>query len=310
MSESPSLDMSVRVGGLVLKNPVITASGTYGYADIQPVEAMAQLGAACTKGLSLRPREGNPPPRIWETEAGMLNAIGLANMGIERFLGESLPALKAGGVTVIANIYGESEEDFASLAALLGGAGGVSAIELNVSCPNVSRGGMLFGRDPSMTSRLTRKVAAASSLPVIVKLTPQAEDLAAVARAAQDAGAVAVTAVNTFRAMAIDPLTGRPRLSTVTGGLSGPAVKPIVMRMVYELAGALSIPVIASGGVMTGLDAVEYLMAGACAVQVGMAGLLRPQAPFDILAQLEAHCREHRTSPAALTGLTRRLLSE
>jgi dihydroorotate dehydrogenase (NAD+) catalytic subunit len=299
MSESPSVDMSVRIGGLVLKNPVITASGTYGYGDIQPVETMARLGAACTKGLSLRPREGNAPPRIWETEAGMLNAIGLANMGIEKFLGENLPALKAGGVTVIANIYGESEEDFASLA----------AIELNVSCPNVSRGGMLFGRDPSMTSRLTQRVAAASSLPVIVKLTPQAEDLAAVARAAEDAGAAAVTAVNTFRAMAIDPLTGRPRLSTVMGGLSGPAVKPIVMRMVYELAGALSIPVIASGGVMTGLDAVEYLMAGACAVQVGMASLLRPQAPFDILAQLEAHCREHRTSPAGLTGLTRRLLS-
>jgi dihydroorotate dehydrogenase (NAD+) catalytic subunit len=279
------VDLAVSLGSLRLKNPVMTASGTYGYGhDVQPPALMEKLGALCTKGLSLKPRDGNPPPRIWETECGMLNAIGLANMGIEKFLGSVLPDLAGAGVTVIANIYGESEGDFEALAGMLRGVSGIAAVELNVSCPNVKLGGMLFGMDPGLTARLTAGVVERSGLPVIVKLTPQAGDLVAVARAAQDAGASAVTAVNTFKAMAVDSETARPRLSTVFGGLSGPAIRPIVMRIVYELYGALSIPIIASGGIMTSRDAVEYLMAGATAVQVGMASFLRPQDPFDVLS--------------------------
>ncbi len=251
------MDLGVSIGSLRLKNPVMTASGTYGYGhDVQPAALMARLGAVCTKGLSLKPRDGNPPPRIWETECGMLNAIGLANMGIEKFLGSVLPGLEKAGVTVIANIFAESEEDFVALAGLLQGAAGIAAVELNVSCPNVKQGGMLFGMDPKLTAKLTAEVASRCGRPVIVKLTPQAGDLLAVARAAQDAGASAVTAVNTFKAMAVDHETARPRLSTIFGGLSGPAVRPIVMRIVYELHGALSIPVIASGGIMTSRDAV------------------------------------------------------
>jgi dihydroorotate dehydrogenase (NAD+) catalytic subunit len=287
----------------------MTASGTYGYGhDVQPAALMAQLGAVCTKGLSLKPRDGNLPPRIWETECGMLNAIGLANMGVEKFLGTVLPELEEAGVTVIANIYAESEGDFETLAGMLRGAAGIAAVELNVSCPNVKKGGMLFGTDPGLTARLTGRVAAASGLPVIVKLTPQAGDLLAVARAAQDAGASAVTAVNTFKAMAVDPETARPRLSTLFGGLSGPGIKPIVMRIVYELYGALSIPVIASGGIMSSRDAVEYLMAGAAAVQVGMASFLRPQAPFEVLSGLAEACAGKGMGPAELTGMTHRLV--
>jgi dihydroorotate dehydrogenase (NAD+) catalytic subunit len=303
------VDLAVSLGSLRLKNPVMTASGTYGYGhDVQPPALMEKLGALCTKGLSLKPRDGNPPPRIWETECGMLNAIGLANMGIEKFLGSVLPDLAGAGVTVIANIYGESEGDFEALAGMLRGVSGIAAVELNVSCPNVKLGGMLFGMDPGLTARLTAGVVERSGLPVIVKLTPQAGDLVAVARAAQDAGASAVTAVNTFKAMAVDSETARPRLSTVFGGLSGPAIRPIVMRIVYELYGALSIPIIASGGIMTSRDAVEYLMAGATAVQVGMASFLRPQAPFDVLSGLSAYCVEKSMGPAELTGRTHKII--
>jgi len=301
--------MEVRIGGLVLANPVLTASGTYGYGcDVQSVPALARLGAVITKGLSLRPREGNPPPRIWETGCGMLNSIGLANMGVDRFIGKVLPVLRAGKITVIANIFGESEEEFEEIAALLGRQPGVAALEVNVSCPNVRSGGVLFGRDPAVVGRITTRVVRAAPLPAIVKLTPSAPDLVAVALAAQEAGAAAVTALNTYTGMAIDTETGLPRLATVTGGYSGPAVKPMVLRWVYELARALSIPVVASGGVMRAADAVELMMAGAAAVQVGTASFVDPAAPFAVLAGIEQHCARKRTTPRDLTGLTLRLL--
>ena len=302
-------DLEVRIGPLALKNPVMTASGTYGYGnDIQPASTMARLGAVCTKGLSLKPRDGNPPPRIWETDCGMLNAIGLANMGMERFLKKILPDLKAHGVTVVANIFGECDDDFKALAGMVRGEEGISALELNISCPNVKKGGVLFGRDPALAAGITKNVIRAGGLPVIVKLTPAAENLQEVAKAVEEAGACAVTAVNTFRGMAIDPETGMPRLSTVIGGLSGPAIKPIALRMVYELYTAVSIPIIASGGIFSAGDALEYMMAGAAAVQTGTGNLIDPATPFRVLDGIADYCAEKQTSPAGLTGLTHRLV--
>jgi dihydroorotate dehydrogenase (NAD+) catalytic subunit len=309
MTDKQGVDLTVTLGPVKLKNPVLTASGTYGYGnDIQPAQVMARLGAVCTKGLSLRPREGNPPPRIWETRAGMLNAIGLANMGIEAFLKDVLPELKGGGVTVFANIFSENEEEFDILARMLRGVEGIAAIELNVSCPNVKKGGLLLGKDPQLAAKITGKVASASGLPVFVKLTPEAENLTLVARAVLDGGASGVTAVNTFRGTAIDPATGKPRLSTVFGGLSGPAIKPVAMRMVFELYRDLGLPIIASGGIMTHEDAVEYMMAGASAVEVGTASFADPLAPFKILEGIEEYCRAGGTEPRRLTGLTHRVI--
>ena len=304
-----SADLEVRIGPVTLKNPVITASGTYGYGnDIQPAATMARLGAFCTKGLSLKPRDGNPPPRIWETDSGMLNAIGLANMGMERFLEDVLPDLIAQGVTVVANIFAECDDDFRALAAMVRGEEGISALELNISCPNVKKGGVLFGRDPALAAGITDSVIRASGLPVIVKLTPAAQNLVEVARAVEEAGACAVTAVNTFRGMAIDPETGMPRLSTVIGGLSGPAIRPIALRMVYELYTAVAIPIIASGGIFSAADALEYLMAGAVAVQTGTGNLIDPATPFKVLDGIADYCGKKKTTPAELTGLTHRLV--
>jgi len=301
-------DLAVAIGGLALKNPVLTASGTHGYGhDIQPVAAMAQLGGVVTKGLSLRPRDGNPPPRLFETHGGMLNSIGLANMGVERFLREALPALRGAGVTVIANIFGESEEEFEELARMLGGGEGIGALELNVSCPNVKKGGVLFGKDPGAAARMTEAVVKRAAVPVIVKLTPEAGVLE-VARAVEGAGAAGVTAANTFRGMAIDPETGRPRLGALFGGLSGPAIKPIVLRIVYELSQALIVPVIASGGIMSATDAVEYLMAGATAVEVGTASFLDPAAPFTILRGVAEYCARKGVAARDLVGLTHRIV--
>ncbi len=269
-----SADLRVTLGSVTLKNPVLTAAGTYGYGhDIQPAATMARLGAICTKGLSLKPRAGNPPPRIRETRGGLLNAIGLENMGIEAFLKEVLPLLKKAGVTVFVNIFSEDEEEFAVLGRMLRGETAVTAIELNLSCPNVKRGGIAFGKDPQAIAKITSAVAATSNLPVFVKLTPEAPSITEAARAAISGGACGVTAVNTFRALAIDHATGRPYLSTIFGGLSGPAIKPIAMRMVFEIYRDLSVPIIASGGIVSAGDAIEYLMAGATAVGVGTASL-------------------------------------
>ncbi|MBN2192786.1 MAG: dihydroorotate dehydrogenase [Polyangiaceae bacterium] len=285
---------AVRVGSLTLKNPVLTASGTFGYGlEFAPFFDIEDLGGICTKGLSLAPRPGNPPPRICETPAGMLNAIGLANVGVEAFCTEKLPLLRERGVTVIANIFASSIDDFVTLANRLDREPGIHAIELNVSCPNVKTGGIEFGRDPHLSGEVTAAVRAATRLPLWVKMSPEAADLAAVARACQDAGADALTAINTIRGMAIDPERMCVRLANRTGGLSGPAIRPIALRIVWDLVGLVDIPVIAIGGIATAADALQFLLAGAHAVQVGTASFSDPVAPLTVAQGIRAFC-EHR----------------
>lgn len=277
---------------LKLKNPLLAASGTFGYGrEYADYFDPALLGGLVTKGLSLEPREGNPPPRVCETAGGMLNSIGLANPGLEQFLAEELPYLAGLDTCVVVNLYAESEEDFADLARRLDGVQGVDALELNLSCPNVSGGGMAFGVDPEAVGRLTRVVRQQTAKPLWVKLTPNVSDPRPMAAAAQAAGADAVSLINTLLGMAIDARSRRPRLGNLFGGLSGPAIKPVGLRMVYQVAREVDLPVIGMGGIQSGQDVVEYLLAGASAVQVGTAGLADPAAWPRILAELEDFCR-------------------
>ncbi len=295
-----------RVGPLVLANPVMTASGTWGYGhDVQPAALSAKLGAVCTKGLSLEPRPGNPPPRVCETPAGMLNAIGLANIGVEAFALQVLPVLRQAGVTVIVNIFAKSVGDFARLAERLAREEGIGALELNVSCPNVHEGGIHFGRDPHMAAALTRTVIGASSLPVVVKLTPEAPDIISVARACEQAGACALSAINTIRGMAIDVGTRRPRLAMVYGGLSGPAIRPIALRIVHEVSHAVSIPVVGIGGIGSVEDTLAFLMAGASAVQIGTASFADPMTPFRVIEDLARWCESRETTVKEIIGSVR-----
>lgn len=300
-----TVDMAVTVGTtrpLRLKNPVIAASGTFGYGLEYGAQLdLAALGGFVTKGVSLRPRDGNPPPRICETAAGMLNAIGLANVGLEVFLGEKLPKLRQLDTAVVVNLYGEAVEEFAELARRLTAAGGVAALELNVSCPNVKAGGMAFGCAPGPVGEITAAVRAATDLPVWVKLTPNVTDPVGIARAAEAAGADAVCLINTLLGMAIDARRKRPRLANVYGGLSGPAIKPVALRMVHQVSRAIGIPVVGLGGIVNGEDAAEFLLAGAAAVQVGTANFLDPAACVRVAAELEAFCVDQGV--AAVSGL-------
>ncbi len=299
-------DQAVRIGSLALRNPVLTASGTFGYGlEFADFLDLGQLGGICTKGLSRLPRAGNPPARICETPAGMLNAIGLANIGVEAFCQEKLPELQRLRVTVVANIFASSIDDFVAIADRLEQAAGVHAIELNVSCPNVAHGGIEFGKDPAMCAAVTRAVRATTRLPVWVKMSPEAPDLVAVARACEQAGADALTAINTIRGMSIDAETMRVRLANRTGGLSGPALRPIALRIVWDLVGAVSIPVIGIGGISSASDAVEFLLAGASAVQVGTANFSDPAAAANIARGLAEYCERHGLSAAELIGRAR-----
>ncbi len=274
--------------GLLLANPVMTASGTFGngleYAKVFDIQ---RLGAMVSKAVTLRPRPGNPLPRVWETAAGMLNSIGLQNLGLEAIIGQVAPTWAAWSVPVVVNIAGESVQEYAELARRLDGVPGVSGLELNISCPNVASG-LEFGSDPDQAAAVTRAVVQETTLPVIVKLTPNVTDIVAVARAVVRAGADALTLINTFPAMSIDVARRRPALGWGSGGLSGPALKPIALKMVYDVAGALEVPIIGCGGISTGLDAIEYIMAGATAVQVGTATFTNPRAPLDVLEGIEA----------------------
>jgi dihydroorotate dehydrogenase (NAD+) catalytic subunit len=297
---------AVRIGSLTLKNPVLTASGCFGYGlEYDDFYDVAELGGICTKGLSLHPRLGNAPERIAETPAGMLNAIGLANVGVEAFCTEKLPTLRQRGVAVVANIFASSVEDFVAIAERLDRETGVTAIELNVSCPNVKEGGIEFGKDPRMCARVTEAVRQATKLPLWVKMSPEAGDIAAVARACEDAGAEAVTAINTVRGISIDVERQRPRLANTTGGLSGPALRPIALRIVWELAGKISIPIIGIGGVFTAKDAIEFLLAGATAVQVGTANFSDPRAAKNVADGVRAYCEERGIAAADLIGRAR-----
>jgi dihydroorotate dehydrogenase (NAD+) catalytic subunit len=274
-----------------LKNPVMTASGTFGYGEeFASVFDVNQLGAIVVKGISLEPMPGNPPPRVVETPAGMLNAIGLANIGIERFLKEKLPWLKTLDTKTIVNIYGHSIEEYAELAGAFKDVDGVSALEVNISCPNVDKGGLVFGKDPEMSARVTEAVVKNTNKPVIVKLTPNVSDITILASAVEQAGAHCLSLINTLTGMAIDIETGKPRLGNISGGLSGPAIKPVALHMVYQAAKAVKIPVIGIGGILKADDALEFLMAGASAVQVGTANFINPGAALDIIRGIKSYC--------------------
>lgn len=289
--KKPSL--AVELAGLRLKNPVMTASGTCGYAEeLAPYANLSGLGAVVVKTITLLPRVGNPAPRIAETPSGMLNSIGLQNVGIEVFLRAKLPVLRRLKVPVLVNIAGKSVEEYAELAKRLEGVPGVSALELNISCPNVA-GGLDYGTDPSLTREVVRAVKQVTSVPVIPKLSPNVTDITVIARAAADGGADALSLINTLLGVAIDPHSRRPKIHTVTGGLSGPAIKPIALRMVWQVARAVPLPLIGIGGIQTGEDAVEFLLAGATAVQVGTATFVDPRAPLKVRDGIAAYCARH-----------------
>lgn len=292
-SLSPMPDLSVRIGRLTLDNPVMTASGTFGYArEFADLVNLHRLGAVAVKGISLEPRAGNPPPRVVETASGMLNAIGLENVGVDRFIAEKMPYLRSLSCKVIVNILGDSIEDYARLAKKLTGVEGIDALEINISCPNVKKGGVAFGTVPEMAGTVTRAVKQATDLPVIVKLSPNVSDIVTMARAVAEGGADGLSLINTLIGMAIDARTRRPKLANIIGGLSGPAVKPVALRMVWQVASAVSIPVIGIGGIGTAEDAIEFLLAGATAVQVGTANFYNPCATEQIIDGIAAYLRE------------------
>ncbi len=294
MSAGAGVDTSVAVGAVRLPNPVIAASGTFGYGtEFAGLVDLGALGALAVKGLSLRPAAGKPAPRLVETPGGMLNAIGLQNIGVEAFLAGRLPALRAAGARVVANFWGDSPEEFAECAARLDGAPGVVALELNASSPNRPEWGSILATDPQALAAIVRAVRARVRAPLWVKLSPNVGDITRVGRAAEAEGADALTAINTLRATAVDVATRRARLASGTGGLSGPAIKPVALRMVHELARAVRIPLVGVGGIMTGEDALEFLVCGASAVQVGTATFYDPRAPLRVAEEMAHWCRAH-----------------
>ncbi len=293
-----SMDLSVTLKGptqsLHLKNPVLTASGTFGYGmEFAPYGDLTSLGGIIVKGLSLLPRDGNPCPRIVETTAGMLNAVGLQNDGVEAFCKEKLPRLPWQHLPVIANLYATSPAEFGELAARLDAEEGVAALEVNVSCPNVKSGGILFGQDPGLAAAVTRAVRdAAPNKPLIIKLSPNVTDIALMARSVQDAGADMISCINTLSGMAVDVARRAPRLANVIGGLSGPAIKPVALRCVWQVCQAVDIPVIGLGGICSAEDVLEFILVGAHAVQIGTANFISPDRAFEIVKELLAVCRQ------------------
>jgi dihydroorotate dehydrogenase (NAD+) catalytic subunit len=310
MTASPAtgtrdLDLRVSFAGISLKNPVIAASGTFGYGiEFEDVVHLDKLGGFVVKGLSREPMAGNPPPRLYETPAGMLNAIGLQNIGARAFLEEKLPKLRGlKNVVVFANVFGYTREDYEHTIQILNEGEGIAAYELNVSCPNTEQGGIQFGSDPRSLDEVVNTAKRISQRPLIVKLSPNVTSVAQMAHVAQEAGADAVSLVNTFVAMAIDAETRKPRIANVTAGLSGPAIKPIALRMVYDASKAVKIPVIGMGGISTAADIVEFMLAGATAVQIGTASYWDPVATEKIVGELETWCLEHNVDRvSSLTG--------
>jgi len=298
-------DLGVTVAGIPLKNPVIAASGTFGYGiEFEDVVHLDKLGGLVVKGLSKEPMAGNPPPRLYETPAGMLNAIGLQNIGAPAFLAEKLPKLrKLKNVVVLANVFGYTREDYEQTIQILNEGEGIAAYELNVSCPNTDHGGIQFGSDPRALDEVVATARHVSTRPLIVKLSPNVTSIAQMAHVAQEAGADAISLVNTFVAMAIDAETRKPRISNVTAGLSGPAIKPIALRMVYDASKAVKIPIIGMGGISTAVDIIEFMLAGATAVQIGTASYWDPCATEKIVAELHEWCVERKVQELrSLTG--------
>ena len=297
--------MTVTLAGIKLANPVIAASGTFGYGiEFEEIVALERIGAFVTKGISLEPMAGHPAPRLIQTAAGMLNAIGLQNVGVEDFIVRKLPALQRyPNAKVIVNVFGSTVGEYIAVIERLNQAGGIAAYELNVSCPNVHAGGMAFGSDPGSLEYLVSRAKSAAQRPLLVKLSPNVTSIAQMAQIAAKAGADALSVVNTFLAMSIDVETRRPRLSNITGGLSGPAIKPIALRLVYEASRAVQIPVIGMGGIVTPEDAVEFLLAGATAVQIGTASYADPRATERLARGLEAWCKSKNIERVtSLTG--------
>lgn len=287
-------DMTVNLAGLPLRNPVMTASGTFGYGEefAEYVDLQA-IGAIVTKGLSLKPRAGNPTPRIVETPGGMLNAIGLQNVGIDAFIAKKVPFLRTVNTPTIANFFGDTIEEYAEMAARLDGIPEVSALEMNISCPNVKQGGIVFGTDPTCAASVVAACRAATKKPLIVKLSPNVTDVVGMARACVDAGADCLSLINTLIGMAIDLKKRRPVLANVTGGFSGPAIKPVALRMVWQVARAVKVPIIGIGGIMNATDALEFILAGASAIQVGTASFINPGAAQTIAEEMEAWMRDN-----------------
>jgi len=289
------MGLSVTIRDLELKNPVMTASGTFGYGEeYAEFLDLSRLGAVVVKGLSLMPKEGNPPPRIVETASGMLNAIGLQNIGIERFIHEKVPFLRTYDTKIIVNFFGDSIDEYVAAAERLSSVDGIHGLEMNISCPNKQAGWCIFGTDPRVTSQVVQAVRKATALPLIVKLSPNVTDISVIARAAVDAGADALSVINTLTGMAIDIRTRKPKLANRTGGLSGPAIKPVAMRMVYEVYKAVKVPIIGMGGIMTAEDALEFIIAGATGVAVGTANFIHPTAAVDILDGISAFLTQER----------------
>jgi dihydroorotate dehydrogenase (NAD+) catalytic subunit len=293
-------DLSVQIGSLRLKNPVIAASGCFGYGvEYAPVVDLSTLGGVAVKGLFLAEREGHAPPRIVETPAGMLNAIGLQGIGVHRFVAEKLPELRRLGATVIVNICGSTIDEYCEIARVLDDAEGVAAIELNISCPNIKEGGIQFGCSLTGTHDVVRAVRRATRLPLIPKLTPNVTDVASFARASEEAGADAISLVNTFLAMAIDVETRQPRLTNVVGGLSGPAIRPIAVRMVWECRQAVKLPILGMGGIASAADALEFIIAGADAVQIGTQNFVDPLIWTRVIDGIDDYLTRHRVARVA-----------
>jgi dihydroorotate dehydrogenase (NAD+) catalytic subunit len=294
-------DLRVNIAGIELKNPVIAASGTFGYGvEFEDVVHLAKLGGFVVKGLSREPMIGNPPPRLFETAAGMLNAIGLQNIGAPAFLQEKLPHLsQITNIVVVTNVFGYSREDYEHTIQILNEGEGIAAYELNVSCPNTAHGGLQFGSDPRSLDEVVTTAKRVARRPLIVKLSPNVTSIAQMAYVAQEAGADALSLINTFVAMAIDPETRKPRIANITAGLSGPAIKPIAVRMVYDAAQAVKIPIIGMGGISTPADVIEFMLAGATAVQIGTASYWDPCATEKIVDGLDSWCRDHHVTRIA-----------
>jgi dihydroorotate dehydrogenase (NAD+) catalytic subunit len=286
------VDLTTEVASIHLKNPVLTASGTFGYGEeFSQLINLNLLGGLVVKGLSVEPMKGAPPPRLHETPSGMLNAIGLQNIGARKFVAEKLPILRKYQTQIFANVFGYGTEDYVRVVEILNASEGLAGYEINISCPNVKEGGLVYGSDPDATYEIVRAVKNAAKLPIIVKLSPNVTDISIIAKAAEDAGADALSLINTLLGMSIDTDTFKPRLGNLTGGLSGPAVKPIALRMVYEVVRSVKIPVIGIGGICTAEDALEYLLVGAKAVEVGTVNFLDPEAPIKIIKGLTDFCK-------------------
>ncbi len=294
--------------GLLLTNPVMTASGTFGYGtEYSHMFDIQKLGAIVSKGTTLEPRDGNPQPRLAETASGLLNSIGLENIGVNALIKEKAPIWASWHVPVIVNIAGETVDDYKQLASQLEGIAGISGLEINISCPNIKAGSAEFGANPDLAAEVTTVVRKATSLPILVKLTPNTSDIARVAVAVAEAGADAISLINTLKGMAIDLTQRRPLLGNITGGLSGPAIKPVALYMVYEVAGAVEVPVIGCGGITTASDAIEFIMVGASAIQVGTASFANPRAPLDVLEGIEQFMEKEGIKDIAdLIGVTRK----